>query len=315
MKQSSMGGNLPIRPVSETIERVTKKLARSSSKLLYTPAEPPVHILDEDWDNLIILDACRYDQFEKINNINGELKAKNSLGSATPEFLRNNFAHRTASDTVYVTANPMYQAEGLNNIFHDVVDVWESDWDAENNTVHPEKVVKRSVEAYEAYPNKRLLIHFMQPHCPFIGAKSGEKLDHAGFEDTFYRAKGENKKRQKAKVWEMLRKGDVSKSTVEYEYDENLRLVLGYTKELIDIFDERTIITSDHGNLLGEGVGVFKKPMYGHPANVYKKELRKVPWLVIKRESRKNIITGSVSEPNSRDSQLVEDRLSDLGYV
>ena len=30
-----------------------------------------VHIMREDWDNLIILDACRYDMFEKVNSIKG----------------------------------------------------------------------------------------------------------------------------------------------------------------------------------------------------------------------------------------------------
>jgi len=27
-----------------------------------------------------------------------------------------------------------------------------------------------AIEAYEQFPNKRLIIHFMQPHGPFIGS-------------------------------------------------------------------------------------------------------------------------------------------------
>ena len=41
------------------------------------------HIMDEDWDNLIILDACRYDLFEEVNTIDGTLESRISLGSAS----------------------------------------------------------------------------------------------------------------------------------------------------------------------------------------------------------------------------------------
>ena len=36
--------------------------------------------MKEDWDNLVILDACRYDMFKKLNTINGKLEYKISIG-------------------------------------------------------------------------------------------------------------------------------------------------------------------------------------------------------------------------------------------
>ena len=40
-----------------------------------------IDIIDQDWDNLIILDACRYDYFKEMNTIDGELRPVLSQGS------------------------------------------------------------------------------------------------------------------------------------------------------------------------------------------------------------------------------------------
>jgi len=44
-------------------------------KFRYTPPAPECRLMDEDWDNVIILDACRYDQFERHNILDGEIDA------------------------------------------------------------------------------------------------------------------------------------------------------------------------------------------------------------------------------------------------
>lgn len=67
-----------------------------------------VDILAEDWDNLLILDACRYDMFKSYAELPGRLEHRISKGSATYEFLSGNFKERSALDTVYATANPNY---------------------------------------------------------------------------------------------------------------------------------------------------------------------------------------------------------------
>lgn len=45
------------------------------------------HIVEEDWDNLIILDGCRYDLLKKETLYQGNSKRR-SVDSATPEFLK-----------------------------------------------------------------------------------------------------------------------------------------------------------------------------------------------------------------------------------
>jgi hypothetical protein len=53
-----------------------------------------IDIFEEDWDNLIILDACRYDALRAVlpeYDLDGALESRISRGSATPEFLRGCF--------------------------------------------------------------------------------------------------------------------------------------------------------------------------------------------------------------------------------
>jgi hypothetical protein len=51
-----------------------------------------INVLEEDWDNLVILDACRYDLFKQVNDISGDLQKRQSQASMTAEFLNRNFA-------------------------------------------------------------------------------------------------------------------------------------------------------------------------------------------------------------------------------
>lgn len=134
-------------------------------------------IVEEDWDNLIILDACRYDLFEEANFIPGELTPVRSLGSKTGEFLKENFGGSQFPDTVYISANPQVQLHNIDQLFYDRIRLWENEWDNEKRTIPPTAVANRSLQTERAYPNKRLIIHFVQPHYPFIGEK-GEKIKH-----------------------------------------------------------------------------------------------------------------------------------------
>ena len=64
------------------------------------------NLLDLEWKNLIILDACRYDTFEKINFIRGDLKKIKSLGSCTGDWRDNTFTNRYIHTMDYYSANP-----------------------------------------------------------------------------------------------------------------------------------------------------------------------------------------------------------------
>ena len=62
-------------------------------------------VTKEKWDNLIILDSCRYDVFKQVIDefdIRGKLGVRLSRGSTTHEFLRENFKG-DFKDIIYIT--------------------------------------------------------------------------------------------------------------------------------------------------------------------------------------------------------------------
>jgi hypothetical protein len=260
-------------------------------------------VIEEDWDTLILLDACRYDMFADIADLKGRLESRISLGSTSEEFLVRNFGDGTYHDTVYVNANgylPKLEFD-RDGTFHAVVDTL-SDWDDDLETIRPETVADAAREAHETYPNKRIIVHFMQPHIPFIterGQKLQDELDARS-------------------VWTVLRNGgeaDVELDRVWNLYRENLGVLLPCVESLLDDIDGKVVVSTDHGNLVGERQGpIPTKRMYGHPWGVYARELVKVPWFVVEREERRRITADAPRTSSTPDPEVTEERLAALGY-
>ncbi|MFC7227997.1 LTA synthase family protein [Salinirubellus salinus] len=270
--------------------------------------------MEEDWDNVVILDACRYDLFESVNTLDGNLDYRISPASATPEFLSRNFEEKQYHDTVYVTANPMYRTLGLDEVFHQIIDVWENHWDRQKQTVLPEAMTEATASAYKRFPNKRIISHFMQPHYPFVGELASEIGAHSGYEFAYRNVTEGEASRDNPTVWERLEAGDVSRELVWDAYAENLKIVFPHVEELLELFDEKTVITSDHGNLLGEKPHPLAAPVYGHPHGMRHEHLSKVPWLIVAGTERKYIVSEKPIKQLSDPSGDVTDRLADLGY-
>jgi len=278
-----------------------------------------VDVMAEDWDNLVILDACRYDMFEQVNTLPGRLESRISKGSSTTEFLKKNFEGERFDDTVYVTANPQVDVH-LDDTFHAVESVWKDRWDDAKKSVPPRAIAEATRRAQETYPNKRLISHWIQPHYPFLG-ETGQSLSErqAGIELSKRMAVGETPKSDHDHVWDMLKKGTVAEETVRKAYWENLTETLPYVEDLVSELTGKTVITSDHGNLLGERPSPCPVPfrLYGHPEGVHTENLVKVPWFVPEGcEAERRTITAEGSDAESEEpSELASERLRDLGYV
>jgi hypothetical protein len=209
----------------------------------------------------------------------------------------------------------MYRTRGLDEVFHHVVDVWEDHWDEQKQTVMPEAMVEATAAAYERYPNKRIISHFMQPHYPFIGDLADELGEHSGYEFVYREVTEGEAHRDNPTVWERLEAGEVSLDLVWDAYAENLSIALPHVKTLLELFDERTVVTSDHGNLLGEKPHALAAPVYGHPRGLRHEHLCKVPWLVVTGDERKDVVEEEPTEQTPDPSDDVAGRLADLGYV
>lgn len=285
-------------------EAAKRKLAAAVTRPFTYGQFPNDSHVDRDWDNLILLDACRYDTFVNHNPFDGEVERSVSNASHTTDFLENNLTG-DQFDTVYVTASP--QVTKYESRFQDVIHVWKDSWDDELRTVLPGDVTEAANDALERYPNKKLVIHYMQPHYPFIGSTGRNLETHATFT-------GGLREREHLSIWELLSSGKVGTERVRKAYRENLEIVLEEVENLVEQIGGKTVLSSDHGNLFGERVSPLPIKLYGHPPKIPAENLITVPLVELPYENRRAIQAGKNKE-SKRDHADVKSRLEDLGYV
>lgn len=260
-----------------------------TSKWLYKHAEG-FNVLSENWDHLIILDACRFDVFaEEIAKTQiytrGKLEYRISSGSMTKEFLVNNFGTSKLKfdDIVYITANPFVDML-LKGKFYKIIPVWKDGWDYKRNTVLPKTMYEYTKRAIAQYPNKRLIVHFMQPHFPFLTLKLPGETGFAKHREAALQGVADWKDKT---IWDLVENGRIPLDLVRKAYRENLKISLKYVEKIVRILGGRIVITSDHGEAFGEYLHrLIPLKVYGHPQNVRIEALVKVPWFVIEKPKR-----------------------------
>jgi len=237
-------------------------------------------IFSREWDTLIVLDACRYDVFESIVGPSGYLDRIKSPGSSTPEWLEGNFLNQDLSEIVYISGNP-YTGIGdfLDRLedtgFHKIIDVWKTGWNEKEGTVYPTEINKNALRAMLRYPDKKFILHYMQPHYPFVGQV---RLPASGMiKESFF----DREIKDTHSVWYRLKEGQITKEEVWIAYVSNLLFVLKAINKILPYLAGRVCVTSDHGNVFGKH-GVF----YGHPPRTYLDELINVPWFEVQDKEK-----------------------------
>jgi hypothetical protein len=314
--------------------------------------------MNEDWDYLIVLDACRYDYFEKVwqKYLPGKLCKRLSVGSSTLEWRDKSFA-QYYGDVVYVSSNPYISQHRIRNFaaedhFYKVYDLWNEGWDEKKGTVLPETVTYKAIEVLKKHPGKRFIIHYMQPHEPYLTPRLvsrgyASRLPVALYHETIKRGskmwfvnKLQHKLftmlcaaglEQRIIVWKLreilglppVNPMDVVRrkygsAVLREAYSENLELVLTSVSELLRGLSGRIIVCADHGDMLGEG------GHYGHWPRSSKKLLIEIPWLVIEQGPRPVINREHQDKHKSPEQKTgqgayngdekVKQRLKTLGY-
>ena len=270
-----------------------------------------IDIFEEDWDVLIILDALRADDFRELNTLPGDLTTKQSRGGGTIEFLEGNVKGRDLTDVVYVTGNPQYDVnyERLGADFHEVRSVWKTHWDDDRKTVLPESMAVATIEAAEAFPDKRILSHFVQPHEPFIGP-TAERHDLDGWIEPDRDVSPREIVR--SAVDNVLRRHD--SELYRRAYRENIELTLPHVETIFDEIEGKLVVTSDHGEMFGERATPIPIRYDSHRQGCHTDILLTVPWLEYTSGERREVARTESTE-QYRPSADVEDRLRDLGYT
>lgn len=292
--------------ISNLYTKIALKLNRPVYDIIGSEGED---FISQDWDNLILLDACRYDWFKDMNPIDGKLTKKTSMASESWEFMQKNFMNRSLHDTVYITANP-HSNKLPRNTFFAIINLLDTHWSEEKRTVLPSDMVEKTIQVHKEYPNKRLIAHFMQPHYPFIG-ESGHDINHQGITPMAEMSK------QGMNPWSILNNysADEDRENILMAYRENHEIALDNAEKLVKSLPGKTVVSSDHSNLIGELVLPIPKKLYGHPRHFRKSELTTVPWLEVKSGDRRTIESGTPIQNPLLDKDMVKSRLRDLGYT
>jgi len=296
--------------IRENYDRPTWWRNRFASRIL-SPIQSQLYddssaikVSEESWDTLVVLDACRADLFEEVSDLDefDHYEVKKSLGSGTPEWTRKNFDGQAQTDTIYITGNPVV-SRWVGTAFAEFVEVWRDHFDPELGTVPAEAVTESAVRVREEHPNKRLIVHYLQPHYPFI---DDPELRFTTFEGTDeFDVSGVQS--GASDIWEAVGLGLVKPKEAYAGYRRNLEYVLDAIDPLLESSSGKVVITSDHGNAIGERARPIPMKLYGHPTSIHHPVLRDVPWANIRAE-------GDRKQHQDLD-EGVEDKLRQLGYV
>ena len=272
--------NLRKKGVYGTIDVISKYIGIN----FYHRLHGGLDIMELDWDVLIIFDAARADLLEEYGTFEAHCERVRSPATHSWRYMQRQYSGRRLHDTVMVSANP-YVNELADDIFHAVYQVIPNNGDVAR--IEPELVTEQAIEANQRHPNKRLIIHYMQPHTPYLQFRAGAP------DEPFVRAR---------------LTGDLDQ--LYSEYVENYRYAENEALDVIEELDGRVTITADHGEALGERwLGI---PMFGH--GHWMPEVYEVPLLTVESETRPEIFPEEPVARNHISDDLINEQLEALGY-
>lgn len=283
---------------SDTEEHVLYRAWKRMNQAIPRTRRPNLFslIAREEWDLLIILDACRYDVLRQVCDI-GVVSKAISPASCTPTFLQEAYRRQIFDDTVYVSANPQVKkhspSEGC-----DLQVVSDTHWDDYLNTVPPERVYDKA--AASVHDGNRVVAHTLQPHYPHICEIDGVVSPVVNG----LHPREQEKITDTSQIQAALSTGTLSLTDSRRSYEIATRFAWVRARDLaVELSQEgyKTVITSDHGELFGEW-GLVE-----HPCNVSIEELVSVPWFVLE--------PGDVEKLEESVRTSVDDQLQALGYV
>jgi hypothetical protein len=261
-----------------------------------------VPIWDRDWDVLIILDACRTDEMNEVANDYEFLEkytSHNSIGSNSGQWMRRNFNDTYREEmqkTALVTGNAKTFAINNQDDFEILDEVWRYAWENNDEMFEPKYITDRAISISRQKDPEKLIVHYMQPHLPFLPYFDGTfrtKLHSEGINQ-----------------WRDARVGLRDWDTMWSQYIDNLEYVLEYVELLLNSIDAETVVISaDHGEAVGEW------GIYGHP-DIPMRVLREVPWVVTSAEDTGEYEPESTHGGSAQKETHIsrEDQLKALGY-
>ncbi|AAG19460.1 conserved hypothetical protein [Halobacterium salinarum NRC-1] len=279
------------------------------------------HVYDEDWDLLVILDACRVDVLDDVADEYAFIETVDSrwsIGSHSHEWLTQTFsrAHEAEiAETAYISGNGHTYETFTEREYppDETVPVCRPNWNGVDErdfghldmlweTAHtdgigvpPRAITDRTVEVARESEYDRTVAHYMQPHIPYISQAVAEDRQPTELE---------------SRGWKHLESGTADRSEIWELYEDNLRLVLDEVELLLENVDAETVVvTADHGNAFGEYT------ITGHPEGMLLPSVRRVPWVTTTATDTGTFDPDGDYGTASEDTTDINDHLEDLGYL
>ena len=272
------------------------------------------NVFTRDWDTLIVLDACRVDALREVSDeykFLNEIESIRSVGSYSHEWMAKTFTkdyRDEINNTAYVSGNPYISTEFFDeshppanrdipfgpsdygtvsrDTFAYVDEIQTYGVDADLKTISPDTVTDRAIYAGREIDADRLIVHYMQPHDPFISNN-----------EYVYRA------------FQKLRDNELTEERAWRLYLDTLRHVLDSIETLLEnLTADKVIITADHGEAFGE-LG-----FYGHLTGFPHPAVKRVPWAETTSRDTGSYQPSVSSEGIDEEQVTLEDHLRHLGY-
>lgn len=121
---------------------------------------------------MIILDACRFEEFQQANNFDGKLEKRRALGAVTYQVIKRNFHGINAHDVLYLSDNSMvgrvHEDGGLD--VYKFIGMWDDKVQRQGKghenlkaVAKPEPVVDRALKLHDEYPTNAILSIYCRP--------------------------------------------------------------------------------------------------------------------------------------------------------
>jgi len=322
-----------LRTPRQALDATVSELAlRTPLTYLNTKATIGTNVFSRDWDALILLDTCRVDALREVApeyDFLSDIGSLRSVGGRSPEWIAKTFVEEyeeTIRDTAYLSAN-VFSKQILQDRHHEssswrdvnlaysmlgripTVDastlgrfeyLYEYEPVGEAGPIGhteggtpPRYVTDRGIAVGREHDFDRLILHYLQPHPPYVATALAEGRDLEKHESDWWGYLGET--------------GDYE--TIWETYLDELRYVLDDVEILLDNIDsDTTIISADHGEAFGEYWE------FGHKTGSINPNVRTVPWVVTTAEDTGSY-SPSIEPPSDTESDDgVDDRLEALGY-
>lgn len=296
------------------IQNKLRGFNRAVNRRLWKSRYDEFDVINADWDNLIILDACRYDALTGQEILKGDLSSIISKGGNSWEFVKKTFDGRELFDTIYITSNIHFEKLDKKPFYHIERLL------GEENRESPEKLVEKTIEMNKKYPDKRLITHFIVPHTPYLNKKAkklrGEITDKYGvrFRPDISEYDPDPEDWELYNLKNAREEGYISDTELREVYYADVKIGLQHAADLVESINGKSVITSDHGEMLGDRLPPLYIKEYGHIGNVYCDELRYVPWLEVDHNERREIYAEDPIDYKNAADKSINEQLEALGY-